>query len=90
MHPWILTSLGLWYQYVMNFKRIAGLILIVVGVVFLVTRGFTYTKDTHKANLGPIDFSVKEKERVNVPAWAGVAAVAAGVALLILPLKRKG
>jgi drug/metabolite transporter (DMT)-like permease len=73
----------------MNVKRIAGLILVVVGVVFLVTRGFTYTKDTHKAKLGPIDFSVKEKERVSVPAWAGVVAVAAGVALLVLP-KRKG
>jgi hypothetical protein len=72
----------------MNLKRIIGLLLVVAGVAVLVTRGFDYTKENHKAQLGPIDFSVKEKGHVTIPAWAGVAAVAAGVALLILPLKR--
>jgi len=69
----------------MNLKRIAGLVLIVVGVVVLVSRGFNYTKQSHKGSLGPFDFNVKERQHVAVPAWVGVVAVAAGVALLLVP-----
>ena len=72
----------------MNIKKILGLVLIALGVLFLAVRGFSYTKETHKADLGPIDFSIKEKERVNIPTWVGVVAAVAGVALLILPSKR--
>ena len=35
----------------------------------------------HRA--GPIELSVKEKKTVNVPAWAGVGAIAAGAILLL-------
>jgi hypothetical protein len=72
----------------MNVKKIVGLLLVVAGVILLVSRGFNYTKDSHKARLGSLDFSIKEKKHVEVPTWAGVLAVAAGVALLVLPLKR--
>jgi hypothetical protein len=34
--------------------------------------GFTYTTATHEARLAPIELSVKDKETVNVPVWAGV------------------
>jgi drug/metabolite transporter (DMT)-like permease len=73
----------------MNIKKIAGLVLVAAGVIVLVYRGFTYTKESHKGSLGPFDFSVKEKEHVAVPTWAGVAAVAAGLALLVIPGPRK-
>ena len=52
--------------------RIVALALIVAGVLGLAYGGFTYTKDTNTTRLGPLEFSVKEKERVNVPIWAGV------------------
>ena len=45
--------------------------------------GFSYTKETHKAEIGPLKFSVQEKERVNLPQWAGFGAIAAGVVLLV-------
>jgi len=48
---------------------------------------FSYTKETHETKLGPIELSVKEKETVNVPAWAGVGAIAAGAALLLVRTK---
>jgi uncharacterized membrane protein YdcZ (DUF606 family) len=73
----------------MNIKKIVGLVLVVAGVIVLVSKGFSYTKESHKGSLGPLEFNVKEKKRVEVPAWAGVVAVAAGVALLVLPLKRE-
>ena len=38
--------------------------------------------------LGPLEFSVKEKETVNVPVWAGVGAIVVGGLLLLLGGKR--
>lgn len=46
--------------------------------------GFTYTKDTHEAKLGPIELSIKDRETVNVPVWAGVGTIVAGVILLFV------
>jgi len=68
--------------------RVLALALIVAGVLGLAYGGFTYTKDTHTSKLGPIEISMKEKERVNVPIWAGVAAVVAGAGLLLFSGKR--
>ena len=45
--------------------------LTVAGVLGLVYGSFSYTKKTHEAKLGPIELSVKEKQTVNVPVWAG-------------------
>ena len=75
----------------MNIKKLIGIVLIALGVVFLAVRGFSYTKETHKADLGPLgSISVKEKERVTIPTWVGVVVVVAGVALLLLPAKKMG
>ncbi|HEX4823874.1 MAG TPA: hypothetical protein VFV19_06150 [Candidatus Polarisedimenticolaceae bacterium] len=73
----------------MNAKKILGLVLVAAGVVILVYRGFNYTKESHKASIGPFDFKVKEEEHVAIPTWAGIGAVIAGVAMLILPLRRE-
>jgi drug/metabolite transporter (DMT)-like permease len=72
----------------MNLTRIAGVVLIVAGVLGLVYGGFSFTKETHDIKLGPIELSVKEKKSVNVPIWAGVAAIAAGALLLIVGGKK--
>lgn len=72
----------------MSIVRIIAIILIVAGILGLVYGGVTYTKDTHEAKLGPIELSVKEKETVNVPIWAGVGAIALGVVLLVVPKKK--
>jgi len=67
----------------MNAVRIAAIALIVAGVLGLVYGSFSYTKESHEAKLGPIEFSVKDKETVNVPVWAGVGAIAIGGVLLL-------
>lgn len=69
--------------------KILAIILIVAGVLALVYGGFNYVSDTHTAKLGPISLSVKEKERVNIPIWAGVGAIAIGAALLLFGKKIK-
>ena len=71
----------------MNMSKLIGIILIVAGCLGLAYGGFSYTKETHKAEIGPLKFSVAEKERVNVPQWAGIGAIVAGVVLLVVGRK---
>lgn len=68
----------------MNGIRIAAIALIVAGVLGLVYGGFSYTRETTQAKLGPIELSVTEKERVNIPLWAGVGAIVIGGVLLVV------
>ena len=69
----------------MSALKVVAILLIVAGIAGLVYGKFTYTKATHEAQLGPIDLSVKEKRTVNIPLWAGVAAIVAGGLLLVVP-----
>jgi len=72
----------------MNPIKLVAIILIVAGALGLAYGGFSYTKDTTAVKLGPIELSVKEKESVNVPVWAGIAAIVAGGLLLVLGGKK--
>jgi multidrug transporter EmrE-like cation transporter len=71
----------------MNALKVVGIILIVAGVIGLATGGFSYTKETHKADIGPIHIAVEDKQQVNVPLWAGLGAIILGVVLLVIPKK---
>jgi multidrug transporter EmrE-like cation transporter len=66
----------------MNTSKLAAILLIVGGVLGLAYGGFSYTKSTHQADVGPVHLSLDEKQHVNVPVWAGVGAILAGVLLL--------
>ncbi len=66
----------------MDAIRMAAMALIIAGVLGLAYGGFSYTKETHDVKLGPLELSVKEKEDVNVPVWAGVGALVLGGVLL--------
>jgi len=69
----------------MNAVRIAAIALIVAGALGLAYGSFSYTKETQEAKIGPIELTVKDRETVNVPVWAGVAAIVAGALLLLVP-----
>ena len=71
----------------MNPVKIVAIVLIVAGILGLAYGKFSYTKETHSASIGPIDFTVKDKETVNIPLWAGVLAIVAGGLLLLAPSK---
>ncbi len=68
----------------MNSSKIAAIVLILAGVLGLAYGSFSFTKETHDIKMGPIEMSVKEKQTVNVPVWAGIGAIAIGAALLLL------
>jgi hypothetical protein len=63
-------------------------VLIVVGALGLAYGGFSYTKETHSGKIGPIELSVKERQMVSVPLWAGVGAIVIGAGLLAFGGKR--
>ncbi len=73
----------------MDGMRITALALLVAGVLGLVYGNFSYTKETHEAKIGSLELSVKDRETVNIPIWAGIAAVVAGGGLLLMA-SRKG
>lgn len=68
----------------MNAMKIVGIVLIVAGALGLAYGSFSYTKETHETKIGPIELSVKNKETVNVPVWAGIGAIVLGGGLLLV------
>jgi len=66
----------------MDAKKLLAIMFIVAGALALAYGGFTYTKETHETKLGPIEFSVKDKETVNIPIWAGIGAIVIGGLLI--------
>ena len=66
----------------MNPVRLIAIVIIVAGALGLLYGSFSYPKATHGVKLGPIELSVKEKETVNVPQWAGIGAIVVGGLLL--------
>jgi hypothetical protein len=71
----------------MNGSKLLAVILIVAGILSLAYGSFTFTKETHDAKIGPMEISIKDKETVNIPAWAGGGALLAGVVLLLVRTK---
>lgn len=71
----------------MTLKPLVGVALIVLGALSLAWPKLTYTKETHDAKLGPLEFQVKEKDTLHIPMWVGLVAIAGGAALMI---RRKG
>ena len=70
--------------------KVIGILLIAAGVAGALFTSFSYTSETHKAELGPVELSVKEKETVNIPVWASVGAIVAGGLLLAFGGGKKG
>jgi hypothetical protein len=72
----------------MNMTKMIGIVLIVAGFLGLAFGGFSFTKETHKASLGPINLSVAEEKTVNIPLWASIAAIVVGAGVLAAGAKR--
>jgi hypothetical protein len=67
----------------MSTTKIIGILLIMAGVLGLIYGGFSYTKETHTAQLGPLQLKVQEKETIMVPVIASVGALALGLFLIV-------
>ena len=72
----------------MNTAKIAAIVLILAGALGLVYGSFSFTKETHETKIGPIELSIKDKRKVNVPVWAGVGAIVLGGVVLVFGSKK--
>jgi hypothetical protein len=72
----------------MNPSKLVGTLLIVAGAAGLVYGGFNYTRDQQTTKIGPLSLTVKDTRTVNIPVWAGVAAIAVGAGLLLIPIRK--
>jgi len=72
----------------MNPLRIVAIVLMIAGAVALAAGSFSYTRDRTEFKLGPMELSVKERKTVELPAWAGIAALVAGGVLFVLGGRR--
>jgi hypothetical protein len=71
----------------MNPIKMLAIVLIAAGALGLGYGSFSYTKETHETKVGPLDISVKDRETVNVPVWAGIGAIVIGGLLLTVRTK---
>jgi hypothetical protein len=67
---------------------IIGIVLIVFGIFVLVSEGISYTKTEKIIDLGPIEATAEHRKTIPISPIAGGAALAAGVALVIVGSKR--
>jgi uncharacterized membrane protein YidH (DUF202 family) len=70
-------------------RRLVGTILVIVGILALIYGSFSYTRTTHDTQIGPVEVQVRDRERVDIPLWAGVAVAVCGAALLISQPQRR-
>lgn len=71
----------------MNVQTMLAVALIVLGGLGLAYGGFSYTSETHKADVGALHLSVDEERRVNIPVWLGIGALVLGGGMLLVGRK---
>ena len=67
----------------MKASGIAGIVLIVLGVIALTVGTISFTREREVLDVGPIEATVEDRETVPIPAIVGIVAIGAGVLLLI-------
>ena len=65
-----------------------GIILIVAGILMLIFRSFSFTKEKKVIDAGPVEINKKENKTIGWPVYAGGIAVAAGVIILVAARKK--
>ena len=73
----------------MKAVTVVGLVLIAVGLVALVYQGITYTSHETVIDIGPLHATADRQKTLPLPPVLGIAAVAGGVALLIVGLRTR-
>ena len=73
----------------MKLGSFLAIALIVLGVAALAYQGFTYTTRETVVDLGPIHATADREKTVALPPILGIAAVAGGIALLVVGVRKR-
>jgi uncharacterized membrane protein len=69
--------------------KIAGIVLIILGVAALAYQGFTYTTRETIIDIGPLKATADREKTVPLPPLVGIAVVAGGVVLLVVGTRKR-
>ena len=73
----------------MKATNVIGIALIVIGVVVLLTGGFSYKKNEKVLDAGPLQATVEHTKHVSVSPIIGGVLLVAGVALMFAGARQK-
>lgn len=65
-----------------------GALLVVAGVVALAIGRFSYTTEEKVLEVGPLVATADEEHTIHIPDIAGIAAIIAGIALVVIGRRR--
>ncbi len=68
--------------------KIAGMVLIIIGVVALIYGGFTYSSDKTVMSMGGMQLKVTENHTLPISPILGVVAIAGGAGLLYFKVRK--
>jgi hypothetical protein len=66
---------------------IIGIVIMIFGIITLIFGGFPVSSESKSINIGPVETTVTEKESYPVPTVFSIAAIGAGLTLIILGRK---
>jgi len=69
--------------------KLAGIVLIVLGVLALVYQGIRYTTQEKVIDFGPLQVTASERKSIPLPPIVGGVALVAGIALVLADRKKK-
>jgi uncharacterized membrane protein len=68
----------------MKSSAVAGVILIIIGVISLVFQGITYTRHKKVLQVGSFEATTEQHKTISLPPIIGGVALVAGVALMMV------
>ena len=68
---------------------LAGIVLVILGVLALAYQGISYTRQEKVLDIGPIHATTETRERIPLPPILGGLMLVGGVVLLVTGAKRK-
>jgi uncharacterized membrane protein YidH (DUF202 family) len=69
--------------------KLIGVLLIVFGVAALAVGGISYTKREKVLDIGPIQATAEREKTIPLSPIAGIAAIAGGIALVVVGSRRR-
>ncbi len=72
----------------MKSSIVIGIVLIVIGVAAIAYGSFSYKSQETVLQVGPLKATAETSKTVPIPQWAGIAAVIAGIAVIVLGARK--
>ena len=71
------------------YMRIAGIILLILGILMFVFNGFNVVQEKKVVDIGPLQVDKKENKHFGWPAYTGGGIAIIGVVLIVAGAKTK-